>query len=180
MTPITRRAFLATGTAAFATIAMGATKREKRPNVLLILTDEQSLWTLGAYGGKLPGTPNIDSIGKEGAIFRNFFVTSAVCTPSRGCLLTGRYPNAHGAVQESGIWTGRITRPIPTGYLTNDLSDLKITSGCSIRGTGSVLKSIPRVGLITYLRQRFRIQPFPLCALSRFLRNLMGGRMKVT
>jgi uncharacterized sulfatase len=98
MTSISRRAFLATGTAAFATIAMGATKPEKRPNVLLILTDEQSLWTLGAYGGKLPGTPNIDSIGKEGAIFRNFFVTSAVCTPSRGCLLTGRYPNAHGAV----------------------------------------------------------------------------------
>jgi uncharacterized sulfatase len=98
MASLTRRTFLATGTAAaLTTVAMGATKPEKRPNVLLILTDEQSLWTLGAYGGKLPGTPNIDSIGKEGAIFRNFFVTSAVCTPSRGCLLTGRYPNAHGA-----------------------------------------------------------------------------------
>lgn len=69
-----------------------------RPNVLLILTDQQSFWTLGAYGGQLPGTPNIDSIGRQGAIFRNFFVTSAVCTPSRGCYMTGRYPHAHGAV----------------------------------------------------------------------------------
>jgi uncharacterized sulfatase len=97
MTSITRRAFLATGTAAVASTAIGAAKPGKRPNVLFILTDEQSLWTLGVYGGKLPGTPNIDSIGREGAIFRNFFVTSAVCTPSRGCYLTGMYPHSHGA-----------------------------------------------------------------------------------
>jgi arylsulfatase A-like enzyme len=98
MTPITRRAFIAAGTAALASTALGASKTESPPNVLFILTDEQSLWTLGVYGGKLPGTPNIDSIGKEGAIFRNFFVTSAVCTPSRGCYMTGRYPHSHGAV----------------------------------------------------------------------------------
>jgi len=98
MNSITRRAFVAAGTAALASTAMGAGKQSgKRPNVLFILTDEQSLWTLGVYGGKLPGTPNVDSIGKEGAIFRNFFVTSAVCTPSRGCYMTGRYPHAHGA-----------------------------------------------------------------------------------
>jgi uncharacterized sulfatase len=94
---MTRRAFLATGTAALASTAIGAAKPEERPNVLFILTDEQSLWTLGVYGGQLPGTPNIDSIGKEGAVFRNFFVTSAVCTPSRGCFMTGRYPHSHGA-----------------------------------------------------------------------------------
>jgi uncharacterized sulfatase len=97
MTSITRRTFLAAGTAALASTAFGAAKGGERPNVLFILTDEQSLWTLGVYGGLLPGTPNIDSIGKEGAIFKNFFVTSAVCTPSRGCYMTGRYPHAHGA-----------------------------------------------------------------------------------
>lgn len=98
MTPITRRAFLAAGTAALASTAIGASEQAgKRPNVLLILTDQQSLWTLGAYGGNLPGTPNIDSIGREGVIFRNFFVTSAICTPSRGCYMTGRYPHSHGA-----------------------------------------------------------------------------------
>jgi len=73
------------------------TKDSLRPNLLIIHTDQQSCWTLGAYGGTLIETPNIDRIGREGAIFTNFFTNSAVCTPSRGCLLTGRYPHAHGA-----------------------------------------------------------------------------------
>lgn len=68
-----------------------------RPNILVIHTDQQNSWTLGVYGGTLIRTPNIDRIGREGAIATNFFVTSAVCTPSRGCMLTGRYPHQHGA-----------------------------------------------------------------------------------
>lgn len=98
MPSISRRSFLAAGTAALAGTALAETiPTAPQPNVLFILTDEQSLWTLSSYGGELPGTPNIDSIGRQGAIFRNFFVTSAVCTPSRGCYMTGRYPYAHGA-----------------------------------------------------------------------------------
>jgi len=76
----------------------GAARDTNRgPNLLIIHTDQQSSWTLGAYGGTLVSTPHIDSLASEGAIFRNFFTNSAVCTPSRGCLLTGRYPHAHGA-----------------------------------------------------------------------------------
>ena len=67
------------------------------PNLLVIHTDQQSPWTLGAYGGTLVETPHIDLIGHEGAVFNSFFTNSAVCTPSRGCLLTGRYPHCHGA-----------------------------------------------------------------------------------
>lgn len=67
------------------------------PNLLVIHTDQQSSWTLGAYGGTVVETPNIDRIGREGALLNNFFTNSAVCTPSRGCLVTGRYPHAHGA-----------------------------------------------------------------------------------
>jgi uncharacterized sulfatase len=97
---ITRRTFIATGTTALASSALGLgfpSGTPQRPNVLFIITDQQSLWTLGQYGGQLPGTPNIDSIGERGATFRNFFVTSAVCTPSRGCYMTGRFPHANGA-----------------------------------------------------------------------------------
>lgn len=97
---ITRRAFLEAGSMAFAGSALALKSSAQvaaRPNVLLILTDEQSLWTLSQYGNKGPGTPHIDSIGEQGATFRNFFVTSAVCTPSRGCFMTGRYPHSHGA-----------------------------------------------------------------------------------
>ena len=68
-----------------------------RPNLLIIHTDQQSCWTLSAYGGTLIETPNIDRIGREGAMLTNFFTNSAVCTPSRGCFVTGRYPHSHGA-----------------------------------------------------------------------------------
>ncbi len=68
-----------------------------RPNLLVIHTDEQSWWTLSCYGGSLVDTPHADRLAAEGARFRNFFTTSAVCTPSRGCFMTGRYPQAHGA-----------------------------------------------------------------------------------
>jgi len=67
------------------------------PNLLIIHTDQQSWWTLNIYGGTIVETPNIDVIGREGAMFSNFFANSALCTPSRGCFLTGRYPHAHGA-----------------------------------------------------------------------------------
>ena len=77
------------------------------PNLLILHTDQLSCWALSAYAGHLTRTPNygkilvqtphIDSLAKEGAILYNFFTNSAVCTPSRGCLVSGRYPHAHGA-----------------------------------------------------------------------------------
>ncbi|MCL5745052.1 MAG: hypothetical protein M1541_14195, partial [Acidobacteria bacterium] len=59
---INRREFLQGATS----VALGAPTR-KRPNVLIIYTDEHSTWTLGAYGSRLVGTPNLDSIGRQGA-----------------------------------------------------------------------------------------------------------------
>ena len=102
---ISRRGFIGMGLGAGAAAALTGKSlglgypsgTTERPNVLMIITDEQSLWTIGRFGGKLPGTPNIDSIGRRGATLRNFFVTSAVCTPSRGCYFTGQYPHTHGA-----------------------------------------------------------------------------------
>jgi len=67
------------------------------PDLLVIHTDQQSWWTLSCYGGSLVETPNADRLASEGAKFTNFFTNSAVCTPSRGCLVTGRYPHCHGA-----------------------------------------------------------------------------------
>ena len=71
------------------------------PNVLIIHTDQQSLWTLSCYGSSVIDTPNIDRIAAEGAKLTQFFVNAAVCTPSRGTFLTGRYPHAHGAYRNS-------------------------------------------------------------------------------
>lgn len=71
------------------------------PNVLIIHTDQQSWWTLGCCGGTVVETPHIDRLAAEGAVLTQFFVNSAVCTPSRGTFLTGRYPHAHGAFRNN-------------------------------------------------------------------------------
>ena len=68
-----------------------------QPNLLIVHTDQQPWWTVSAYGQSPVETPNIDRLAREGALLRGFFTNSAVCTPSRGCFLTGRYPHCHGA-----------------------------------------------------------------------------------
>jgi uncharacterized sulfatase len=103
---MTRREFLVQSTAALAAASVPAA-RQDHPNLLLIHTDQQSLWTLSCYareltdepnyGKVLVETPHLDRLAKEGSRLTNFFTNSAVCTPSRGCLFTGRYPCAHGA-----------------------------------------------------------------------------------
>ena len=63
-----------------------------RPNIVLILTDDQGMNDVGCYGSEIR-TPNIDSLAHEGAKFDNFYVASSICTPSRFAFLTGQYPS---------------------------------------------------------------------------------------
>jgi arylsulfatase A-like enzyme len=62
----------------------------KRPNILLILADDQGYGDLGHHGNKYVKTPNIDRLAQEGIQFERFFV-SPLCAPTRASLLTGRY-----------------------------------------------------------------------------------------
>lgn len=62
----------------------------ERPNILLVLTDDQGWSTLGCYGGKIVATPNLDRLAAEGARFTSACVTSQ-CTPTRASLLSGQY-----------------------------------------------------------------------------------------
>ena len=61
-----------------------------RPNVVFILTDDQSWDTFGFMGGKVY-TPRLDQMAKDGLLLTNFNVTSTVCSPSRYSFLTGRF-----------------------------------------------------------------------------------------
>jgi arylsulfatase A-like enzyme len=63
-----------------------------RPNILFILSDDQGMNDVSAYGSEIP-TPNIDSIAKNGVKFESYYVASPICTPSRFGFLTGRFPN---------------------------------------------------------------------------------------
>lgn len=63
---------------------------EDRPNVILIITDDQSWDSLGFMGGKVH-TPRIDQMAAQGLLLTDFNVTSTVCSPSRYSFLTGRF-----------------------------------------------------------------------------------------
>lgn len=68
-------------------------KTEKPPNILFIVTDDQGAWTLSINDTPNSFTPELDKLAEEGALFKNVFATSAVCSPARASLITGRYPS---------------------------------------------------------------------------------------
>ena len=67
-----------------------------RPNIVVILTDDQRYDYLGCAGHPIVKTPQIDALAAGGVRFRNAFATSAACTPNRTCILTGQYERKHG------------------------------------------------------------------------------------
>jgi choline-sulfatase len=67
-----------------------------RPNIIFLCTDDQAQWAVGAYGNREIKTPNMDRLAARGAIFRNAFTITPVCSPSRAALMTGLYPSELG------------------------------------------------------------------------------------
>ncbi|HXL55346.1 MAG TPA: sulfatase-like hydrolase/transferase, partial [Chitinophagaceae bacterium] len=74
----------------------------KPRNVIFILTDDHRYDFMG-FTGKIQWlhTPNIDKLAKEGAWFKNAFVTTSLCSPSRASILTGQYSHTHTIVDNS-------------------------------------------------------------------------------
>jgi arylsulfatase A-like enzyme len=75
-----------------------AQAQPKRPNIVLIYTDDQGYGDLGCFGAKDIQSPHIDRLAKEGVRFTQWYSNSPVCSPSRASLLTGKYPQRHGIV----------------------------------------------------------------------------------
>jgi arylsulfatase len=70
----------------------GQAKPTKRPNILVITTDDVGIWNVGAYShGMMAPTPNIDRLAKEGMLFTDHYA-SPTCTPGRAMLITGQLP----------------------------------------------------------------------------------------
>ncbi|TWI85525.1 arylsulfatase A-like enzyme [Lacibacter cauensis] len=69
---------------------------QTKPNIIIILTDDQGYGDVGFTGCKDIPTPNIDRIAKNGVVFTNGYVSYAVCAPSRAGLMTGRYQDRFG------------------------------------------------------------------------------------
>lgn len=66
------------------------------PNILVLMTDQQRWDSLGVYGCDFAHTPNLDRLGREGAVFDNCYVNNPICTPSRASMLTGKHLPGHG------------------------------------------------------------------------------------
>jgi arylsulfatase A-like enzyme len=73
-----------------------AAEQQVKPNILLIVTDDQGYSDLGCIGTKPLITPTLDRLAAEGVRGTSFYVSWPACTPSRGSLLTGRYPQRNG------------------------------------------------------------------------------------
>jgi arylsulfatase len=73
---------------------------EKVPNIIYIMADDLGYAELGCYGQKKIRTPNIDQLAAEGMRFTQFYAGSAVCAPSRCCLMTGKH-GGHAYVRDN-------------------------------------------------------------------------------
>lgn len=100
------------------------------PNVILINCDDLGYGDLGCYGARDIRTPHLDRMAAEGTRFTDFSVTSALCTPSRASLMTGKYP---GRV---GLATGVLRPDAQTGLeggettLAEVMKQAGHTTGC--------------------------------------------------
>ena len=66
-----------------------------RPNIIFLLTDDHRWDALGAMGNPILQTPNLDALARNGILFKNAYVTTAICCVSRASLLSGQYMSRH-------------------------------------------------------------------------------------
>ncbi len=80
------------------------TTEKTRPNIVLVITDQQRFDTIAAQGHPHMVTPNLDRLVREGVSFSRMFVTAPSCAPSRASLFTGLYPHQTGVLRNEQPW----------------------------------------------------------------------------
>src|SRR5687767_12652549 len=73
-----------------------------RPDVIILLTDQQRSDAFGAAGAEDVRTPAMERLARDGVMFTRAFVATPQCSPSRAALLTGRYPHRTAVMGNSG------------------------------------------------------------------------------
>lgn len=101
-----------------------ASDESRRPNIILLMSDDQAVSTLGVYGNREVKTPNLDQLGRDGVVFDNYYNTTAICMASRATVMSGLYEYRHGCNFGRGPLPAekwRSTYPVllkQAGYLT--------------------------------------------------------------
>ncbi len=98
-------------TALTATFAAGTAQKptDDRPNILWIVSEDNSSSFIGCYGNSFTTTPNIDNLAGEGFMYTHAYCTHAVCSPTRNSIITGVFANSNGNI------------PMRSDYATSDL-----------------------------------------------------------
>jgi len=138
------------------------TEEKKRPNILFCIADDWGWPHAGAYGDKVVKTPTFDRLAREGILFRNAFVSSPSCTPSRNSILTGQHhwrlgwgANLHSKLdtkhqtyphllQDSGYFVGHWRKSWGPGRLDNWLKGPGHPAGKKYPGFAQFLKLRPK------------------------------------
>jgi len=83
----------------------------ERPNVILLMSDDQGGGDVGFNGNDQIQTPHLDEMASQGVKFDRFYAASPLCSPTRGSCLTGRYPFRYGilAAHTGGMRVGEVT-----------------------------------------------------------------------
>ncbi len=89
-----------------------AKSKQQRPNILLIMTDQQRYDSLGCYRCEAVNTPNLDRLAAEGVLFENCVVSNPICTPSRASVWTGKDLPGHGVLGWKGGYRAARQRSI--------------------------------------------------------------------
>lgn len=87
----------------FATVKVSVADR---PNIIFMFTDDHSSRAISAYGSVINQTPHMDRIAREGMLFRNCFVSNAICGPSRAVIQTGKYSHLNGFIRNGNTFDG--------------------------------------------------------------------------
>jgi arylsulfatase A-like enzyme len=95
-----------------------AAAADRLPNIVLIVSDDQGYRDLGCFGSDEIKTPHLDRLAQQGVRATSFYVSWPACTPSRGSLLTGRYP------QRNGLYDMIRNDRADTGYLYKNTNTL--------------------------------------------------------
>ena len=112
---IPRRKFLG-GALAAATHRLSGDAAERKPNLLFLLADGQRWDTLGCMGNRIIRTPNVDRLARDGVVFDNNFVSTAICMTSRASYFTGLMGRSHGV--------SSFARPLTPDQMTEGVAEL--------------------------------------------------------